>query len=693
MTIASQTSRIAYTGDGSTTTFAVPFFFSANADLVVYLMDTGGNTVLQILGTNYNLAGAGVSAGGTCTFTIAPTAGYTISIYRDPPVTQTTSYNNNDPFPAKSHEAALDKGVTIDQRTRDLVTRSVHLDDADAASNMIVPTLPIRTGKVAGYSPIDGSFTVSNNTLATLDSVLSGALATSGGFNRIIIFTSQAALKASTPFAGAVAYLEGFTSPGDNGQGIFIWNASSVAADDFGTIIQPNAGGVGRWIRSGNPPIVVATQAALKALVPYTGAVAYMEGFYAAGDAGAGMFVWNASSVAADNVGTIVQPNAGGAGRWLRSGLSSGLLRLEWFGGAGDNLTDNLAAFNLAFAALPTTGGSIEFGPGKFKFSAAVSKTMTNGRQTIHLRGQGVDVTTLYWPAGGGLTITNAHTNNYVNIHDLTFSTGAGGGGVGLNLATTGGALAFGGVSSLARLSFRGDDYDSQTANSLYWGVCLKITNWNNVNIDSIHTASIFTLTGGGTGAGIGLEYGGISPNICAVLNVQNSMFFYHNIYVQLDNYWEGVTFTNNQFDGQVGGVGLFVPANSHAGPLLQLIGNQFNTGGQQIDLVASVTQVILHANTITVYGDNNFGALLGTCTDAIVTGNMFNHATGANTTALSINGPDGTVNGNIFLGVALGVSLGASSSNINLSQNTYNCTTTVANAAGAANHVGVATQ
>lgn len=133
MTISTATSRVAYTGDGSTRIFSIPFFFQTTGDIVVYLQDLTGATFLQSLSTDYVLVGTGLVGGGTATFTVAPQAGWLVSIYRDPALTQTTSYNNNDPFPAKSHEAALDKGCTIDQRTRDIALRSLHLPDAESS--------------------------------------------------------------------------------------------------------------------------------------------------------------------------------------------------------------------------------------------------------------------------------------------------------------------------------------------------------------------------------------------------------------------------------------------------------------------------------------------------------------------------------------------------------------------------------
>lgn len=363
-------------------------------------------------------------------------------------------------------------------------------------------------------------------------------------------------------------------------------------------------------------------------------------------------------------------------------------------GFVGDGTTDNTAAFNTWLSALSTSSGCLEFGVGKYRFNSAISKTMSAGRQMIQIRGQGLDASTLYWPSGGGLTLINSNTNNYVNIHDLSFTTGATNTGNGLYLNTTGNALAFGGVNTLYNLSFRGDDYTSNSVNSFYWAVGLKIRNWNNVNINNITTAGLFSLTFGDPGGGIGFEYGCVTPFICAVVNVSNSQFFYHSVTWVLDDYWEGVSFTNNLLVGQVGAVGLYVPAGgTHTGPLLQLIGNQFNTGGQQIDILSSINQIIMIGNTITVFDSNDAGAILGTCISPIVVGNMWNVRSGTNTTGLSMNCANGTVSGNVFLGLSAGVTLGGGSSNVNVSQNSYSGVSSPVVNLGSGNHVGVATQ
>jgi hypothetical protein len=110
MAITSTTIRSTYTGNGNTTAFATGFYFLANAHVKVYVED-----VLNTLGTDYSLTGAGNPLGGTVTFNTAPASGHKILILRDTPLTQEVDYVANDAFPAETHEQALDKLTMLAQ--------------------------------------------------------------------------------------------------------------------------------------------------------------------------------------------------------------------------------------------------------------------------------------------------------------------------------------------------------------------------------------------------------------------------------------------------------------------------------------------------------------------------------------------------------------------------------------------------
>lgn len=116
MTVASASSYIQYAADGVTKTFAAPFYFLLNSDVAVQISDTSGAVTDLVNGTNFSVTGAGNASGGSVTLNVAYAAGYTILVYRNPPITQETVYYENGKFPAKSHEKALDKLTMLIQK-------------------------------------------------------------------------------------------------------------------------------------------------------------------------------------------------------------------------------------------------------------------------------------------------------------------------------------------------------------------------------------------------------------------------------------------------------------------------------------------------------------------------------------------------------------------------------------------------
>ena len=149
MTVQSQTSKTQYNGDGSTTGFSTVFAFTNDADVTVILTDVNNIDTTQVLSSNYTLTGAGTGSAGTVTMITAPASGERLTIFRDPPLTQNTDYIESDPFPAESHEAALDKLTHIAQRTREITEQSVRLPD----SSTVDPILPSpEADKVIGWN-------------------------------------------------------------------------------------------------------------------------------------------------------------------------------------------------------------------------------------------------------------------------------------------------------------------------------------------------------------------------------------------------------------------------------------------------------------------------------------------------------------------------------------------------------------
>ena len=127
MTVSSTTTKNSYSGDGSTTVFAYTFKIFAQADVTVILRASDGTETVQTISTDYTVSGVGNSGGGNITFTTAPTSTQTVVLLRNTSQTQNTDYTPNDPFPAASHEDALDKLTFITQELEEELGRAIKI--------------------------------------------------------------------------------------------------------------------------------------------------------------------------------------------------------------------------------------------------------------------------------------------------------------------------------------------------------------------------------------------------------------------------------------------------------------------------------------------------------------------------------------------------------------------------------------
>ena len=178
MTISTTTSRISYNGNGVTTVFAFPYRFLANGDLVVLAVSAAGVETVKTLTTDYTLTGAGDDAGGSVTMLVAPASGTRLVIYRNTPITQETDYISGDPFPAETHERALDRLTMIAQEIGSDADRSIKVPVGDSSS--LTTTLPAaanRLDKFIVFDAVTGEVELSTITLTQLASAVAAAYA------------------------------------------------------------------------------------------------------------------------------------------------------------------------------------------------------------------------------------------------------------------------------------------------------------------------------------------------------------------------------------------------------------------------------------------------------------------------------------------------------------------------------------
>ena len=118
MTVTSSNNRIDHVGNGTTTVFPYDFLVYRSTDLKVLF-----DGVEQTLG--FTITGLGNNSGGDVTFDTAPDTDVAVTLIREVPNTQEVDYTAFDPFPAETHERALDLGVMGTQQLAEQENRTL----------------------------------------------------------------------------------------------------------------------------------------------------------------------------------------------------------------------------------------------------------------------------------------------------------------------------------------------------------------------------------------------------------------------------------------------------------------------------------------------------------------------------------------------------------------------------------------
>jgi len=154
MTISTTTILNSYSGNGSTTAFAYTFPINTTSEITVIERSATGTETVKSEGTgstNYGIADNG-SAGGTITMVTAPASGTTLLIRRNTSFTQETDYVANDPFPAETHEDALDKLQMQNQELEEELNRSLKISRTNSmTSTEFTTSASDRASKVLAF--------------------------------------------------------------------------------------------------------------------------------------------------------------------------------------------------------------------------------------------------------------------------------------------------------------------------------------------------------------------------------------------------------------------------------------------------------------------------------------------------------------------------------------------------------------
>lgn len=361
---------------------------------------------------------------------------------------------------------------------------------------------------------------------------------------------------------------------------------------------------------------------------------------------------------------------------------------IEAYGGSTTS-TDNSAALTAALRATSGDGRCVSFPPGRFAFASKFVFELPSGTAAVTLAGAGADVTDLYWPGGGGLTIDYVGAENSVHIRDMSLTTGTTAVGSAIVFNQTQGDIGTqdNALSDLTNVAIRGADGYSQTD---FWKIAVQVEKVSNVNFMGL------VVSGPGGAAystqGVGVELEGSAGDPSVVYNVSGATFNYLSKAIVYGQQVQGLSVSQSNFVGDE--YGIYVQAGLSGLDQLTVQGSQFNCSTAGI-YVGSYLSNTLFSGNLFIVPNTGTGVRLQQAYLFSLMGNSFNTGSSAKSTSYPM-GIDigntvggGTITGNLFDNMVTAIVLERGSTGVNVQSNEYSNDSTMVKNLGSGNVVG----
>ncbi|HEP6278722.1 TPA: hypothetical protein VDA67_004899 [Burkholderia vietnamiensis] len=426
MTVTTSEQDISYETDGATVDFPIPFYFIDGRDIVVDKIDANGNLVTLSPGTDFTVSGEGSQYGGTASMTAPIARGFTLHIYREVPVTQETKYQQNDPFPARATETALDKLTMICQQLAAGVVNAIRYPLSEFSRNGVLPPAGARAQMLLGFDANGNQEMVPRPASVgagdmILDTFVAGVDYTPDVSTRLTL--SRAPINGANCWVYFDAteqfdfVLDGaavqFSSPIPSG--VATVRVRSGTTLSVGTTAQRSVGD--SQLTWGNVlNRTVDSIAALRTLDTSVYSRAFVTGYYAPHDGGGGAYQLDLSdNVSADNGGTIIVSAHGG--RWKLQHI--GAVSFKQFGAKFDGATDDRAANQAALDWLSSIGSGELYAPAGTSINSAVLTWALN--KPLKICGAGRYATVFQSSSVSNASVFNV-SNGTFELSDLALS-------------------------------------------------------------------------------------------------------------------------------------------------------------------------------------------------------------------------------------------------------------------------------
>lgn len=244
MTLAVQTVRQLYNGNGSTTQFAIPFSFEANDEVEVILVSSSDVETAQTYTTHYTISGSNVVMNS------APASGAKLLIRMDVDLDQETDLSDQAALLPSTIEAELDEIVAQIQMLNERINRCITLPKSSAHTLIDMPrTFTGKEGYVPSVNSDEDGFEFTT-TVGDISSAVTYAANAASSASSAASSATSAASSATSAASSATAAAASAASVGTEIQETLIGsvNGSNVT---FTTSQTPASAGTFKLYRSG----------------------------------------------------------------------------------------------------------------------------------------------------------------------------------------------------------------------------------------------------------------------------------------------------------------------------------------------------------------------------------------------------------------------------------------------------------
>lgn len=362
--------------NGSATTFAFDFPILEASHLVVTLTDSDDVETTLTLNTHYTVSVSEYPGTGSISTTATYATGYSITLSRATPQTQSTDLVNSGPYHAETQEAALDKLTMMVQDMAERLSRAilVAISSDDDVPDYAAALAALQAAITAAEEVVATGAVPSSRTISTTSPITGG-----GDLSANRTF----ALANSGVSAGTYAYPSSVTV---TAKGLISAIVAGTASGSTGWFNVKSYGAAGNGIADDT----AAVQAAVAALVSAGGGVLF-------GPAGEYLMT---EKIEITGVPCAIIGDGIGLTKWVWStGANDGGFKHTATGTGAQNTFDQFAAANCTLLTKEVSGGDAihaEF-PGRTGANAYRQFTLFN----VEIRGYNqLGVHTHYWTRG-----------------------------------------------------------------------------------------------------------------------------------------------------------------------------------------------------------------------------------------------------------------------------------------------------